>query len=580
MRAYLRTTLFLVLFPLLLASCNGDKPGAPNFTITLQPQVLELLIGEPGSLTVKLSRSGGFAGAVTVTLAGETTGLAYDPITISDTESEGTLTIVAQDGATIGTSFPVVKATGGGLERLETLTLRLSVPKAEVTSVSIEDNEGSKQVRQGAGSVNLSVTGRHLERVTGITLGELAVAFTASEDGTTLMVSAAIPHGAPLGNKTLMLTTAGGTTTVPEALVVTPITAGPAGDDVVGQGTPQRPYRSLKTALAVWREGDTVYLQNGLYSAASGEQWPSQSGTPPTVLPGPNVPAGAVIMGESATEVVLEGSGGGSAGLAFAGDASVSNLTLRGFARAVLANTGTVTLEAIRVLESGDGLFAYGNVTLSGNASELAANTNGLVSSAGAVVTLEETAVYDNAEAGIILNQAPSVTLRRVQLHRNQTGIRASGDAALTIENSAIFNHTDSGLRAEGNARVRLQASEVHNNTRFGLVFSGAELTLRGTKVYANLEGGAGVYIEGDPSKVDLGTLSEPGLNEIYDNLGVQLLDARPDRQEPNLVFITLSETRLNGLLLEPGVYLAEGTPYFNVPYFAILGVNNGIRVY
>lgn len=45
-------------------------------------------------------------------------------------------------------------------------------------------------------------------------------------------------------------------------------------------------------------------------------------------------------------------------------------------------------------------------------------------------------------------------------------------------------------------------------------------------------------------------------------------------------MFITLSETRLNGLLLEPGAYLAEGTPYFNVPYFAILGVNNGIRVY
>jgi hypothetical protein len=62
----------------------------------------------------------------------------------------------------------------------------------------------------------------------------------------------------------------------------------------------------------------------------------------------------------------------------------------------------------------------------------------------------------------------------------------------------------------------------------------------------------------------------------------VQLLDARPDREEPNLVFITLSETRLNSLLLEPGTDVAEGAPFptLNEAYLSILGVNNGIRVY
>lgn len=577
MKGYLYTALLALL---LVTSCNGDKQGVPNLTIRLEPQVLELLVGEPGSLTVRLSRSGGFAGAVTVTLAGETAGLVYEPITIDGTESEGALTIVAQDGATLGTSFPVVKATADGLERSETLTLHISVPKAGVTSVVVEGNEGSKQVRQGTGSLTVSVMGRHLKRVTGVTLGELAVAFSASEDGTTLRIDADVPHGASLGGKALTLVTTGGETVIPEALIVTPITAGPSGDDLTGKGTLERPYRSLKTALAIWRKGDTVYLLDGLYNAASGEQWPTQSGTPPTVLPGPNVPAGAVIVGESAAGVVLEGPDGESAGLAFAGDASVMSLTLRGFARAMLASTGTVTLEGVRVLESGDGIFAYGNVTLSVNASELAANTSGLVASAGAVATLEETAVYDNAEVGLALNQAPSVTLRRVQVYRNQTGIRLTGDATLTLEDSAVFGHADSGLVAEGNARVSLQASEVYNNTPFGIVFGGDALTLRGSKVYANLEGGAGLYVEGNPTKVDLGTLSEPGQNELYDNTGVQLLDARPDRDEPNLVFITLSETRLNGLLPAPGAYVAEGTPYFNEPYFSILGVNNGIWVY
>jgi hypothetical protein len=576
-KRHLYTTLFVLLF---VASCNGDRQGAPSFSIRLEPQVLELLIGEVGSLTVSVSRSGGFSAPVTVTLAGETAGLAYDPVTIDDTESEGTLTILAQDGATLGTSFPVVVATGGGLERTETLTLRLSAPKAEVTSVVVESHEGSKQVRQGAGNVTLSVTGKHLKRVTGVTLGELAVTFVASEDGTSLSLSAAVPHGTSPGAKSLTLSTAGGDTSVAEALIVTPITAGPAGDDVEGKGTLERPYRSLKTALAVWREGDTVYLLNGSYSATTGERWPEQSGTPPALTPGPNVPVGAIIRGESVLGVILEGPGDASVGLAFAGDAAVSNLTLQNFSRAILANTGTVTLESIRVLESGDGIFAYGNVTLGVSASELAGNVNGFVASAGALVTFEDVAVYDNTEVGLALSQAPSVTLRRTQVYHNQTGIRATGDATVMLVESAVFEHVDSGLVAEDDARVNLQASEVHDNSPFGLVFGGNTLTLRSSKVYANTEGGAGVYIEGEPSKVDLGTLSEPGLNDIYDNTGVQLLDARPDREELNLIFITLSETRLNGVFPEPGIYVAEGGPYFNNPYFTILGVGNGIQVY
>lgn len=135
-------------------------------------------------------------------------------------------------------------------------------------------------------------------------------------------------------------------------------------------------------------------------------------------------------------------------------------------------------------------------------------------------------------------------------MHGNQTGIRAADDATVTL------------------------------NVPFGLVFGGEALTLRKSKVYANTEGSAGLYLEGEPSQVDLGTLSEAGLNELYDNTGVQLLDARPGREELNLVLITLSETRLQGVMPEPGTYLAEGAPYFNEPYFSILGVGNGIRVY
>jgi hypothetical protein len=36
----------------------------------------------------------------------------------------------------------------------------------------------------------------------------------------------------------------------------------------------------------------------------------------------------------------------------------------------------------------------------------------------------------------------------------------------------------------------------------------------------------------------------------------------------------------LNGLRLEPGTDVAEDAPYFNEPYYAILDMWNGIRVY
>lgn len=174
---------FGLLLALALASCKGAKQAEPSFSLRLQPQALELLSGEAGSLKVSVSRSGGFAAPVTVTPAGETDGLAYDPLTLGATESKGILTLVAQDGAVLGTSLPVVVATGSGLPRRETLTLRLSAPTAEVTDVVIVGGEGSKQVWQGSGSVRVTVTGRHLVRVTAVSLDELALTFTASELG-------------------------------------------------------------------------------------------------------------------------------------------------------------------------------------------------------------------------------------------------------------------------------------------------------------------------------------------------------------------------------------------------------------
>jgi hypothetical protein len=116
--------LFIVtlgVFTLGLVACSETKKSAPDFTITLQPSVLDLRVTDTASVRIVVNRSEGFAEPVTITLEGETTGLEIEPLTIST--NEGTLKFRVTDAAKIGTSSPAVKALAGSSPRTETLTL-------------------------------------------------------------------------------------------------------------------------------------------------------------------------------------------------------------------------------------------------------------------------------------------------------------------------------------------------------------------------------------------------------------------------------------------------------------------------
>lgn len=571
------------LFPLLiglLAACSGSPaPPEKTFSIRLEPAVLSLRITETGSVKVIVSRSGGFAEAVTVTLGGENAGLEAAPLTIN--ANEGTLSIRVTDAAKIGTSFPLVKATSGSISKSETLTLRVAKAVAEASKISVKDNAGSAQVRQGFGEVTLEVEGKNLERITAFKLGDLEVSLLPGGTSTRLELAAKVPHGANPGAKALVLSADGGDTTFPSALVVTAITSGPAGNDSTGAGTTDKPYRTLKKALSLTGPGDTVRLLNGTYSASSGETWPSFGATVT-----PNIPAAVKVEGESRDGVVLEGPGPASktVGLAFSDDSGAKTLTVRGFTAGFLVGSGNVTLEDVLASGNGLGLGVQGGSTKASRA-EFKGNESGILHTGAAILELTGGSAHDNSNNGVVIGEkALKLQAQDFEVFANTVGIFAGGQAGVTLERVRVHDNRDHGVRVGEQATLSLGASELYKNAQAGLWFAGKRLVVRGTTIRENEA--FGLYVEGSPEDVDLGNFTEPGGNDLHGNgpngTGDQILDVRSDRAtlgDPES--FTLSATKLNGTTPAADVYPGDGKwPYLNAPYFSILGTNNLIRVY
>lgn len=573
--------LFLLLIGLLAACGSKGTPPEPTFSIRLEPAVLSLRVAETGSVKVIVSRSGGFAEAVTVTLGGENTGLSADPLSIPAASSEGTLTLRVGDAAKIGTSFPVVQAKAGSISKSETLTLRVAKAVAEATKVSVKDNTGSSQVRQGFGEVTLEIEGKNLERMTAFKLGDLEVSLLPGRTASKIELQVKVPHGTNPGAKALVLTAEGGDTTFPSALTVTPITAGPAGNDSTGAGTTDKPYRSLKKALSLAQPGDTVWLLNGTYNTSSGETWPSFG-----VAVTPNVPPAVKVEGESRDGVVLEGPGTASktVGLALSDDSGAKTLTVRGFTAGLLVGSGNVTLEGVLASGNGVGLGIQGGSTKA-SAAEFKSNETGILLTGQAILELSRSSSHDNTDKGVVVGEkALKLQAQDFEVFSNAIGIFAGGQAEVRLERVKVHHNRDHGLQVGEQATLSLSGSELYQNAQAGVWFAGKRLVMRGSTIRDNEA--FGLYVQGSPEDVDLGNFTEPGNNDLHGNgpngTGDQILDVRSERAtlgDPES--FTLSATKLNGTTPSADVYPGDGKwPYLNAPYFSILGTNNLIRVY
>ena len=196
-----------------LAACSSGGTTDPNgpvaaFTLVVAPSTITIDQGATGNLTITVSRSGGFAGAVQVTAEGLPTGVTASPLTIAGGSTSGMLTLTAAAGAVVGgPSAVTIRATASGLDpRTATLTLSVNEVLVPTPAFSLSVNPTTLSVQQGAsgqatvtiarsggfsGAVTLSATGLP----TGVTAGFNPTAPTATTSTLTFQVGATAPQG-------------------------------------------------------------------------------------------------------------------------------------------------------------------------------------------------------------------------------------------------------------------------------------------------------------------------------------------------------------------------------------------------
>lgn len=206
--------------PMILATaCSGgggdDGTGPdPAFTMSVSPSSLTLTPGSPfvaadaqgaivamdasGNVTVNVTRTGGFEGAVTVTVEGLPSGVTASSLTIAAGSNSGSLTITAGGTAAASSGSITIRGSAAGLTA-RTATVSLTVTQATIPAISIAASPNALTIARGASAnttVNINRT-----NFTG------AVAFTFS--GGVLNIGGQFSPASTTGNSTQMTVSVG-----------------------------------------------------------------------------------------------------------------------------------------------------------------------------------------------------------------------------------------------------------------------------------------------------------------------------------------------------------------------------------
>ena len=236
--------------------CGGDGNGGPmdpgpdptpTISITLSPTTLTLDQGtaaaeqtapSAGTITVNLTRGGGYTGAVAATLQGAPTGVSASAVTIASGSTSGTLTIEVAATANPGTNNITVQATGSGVSAASA-TFSLTVNELPQPGFSIALNPASVSLEQGkTTTTNLTVTrtngfaGEVALVASGVPTG-LTVSFNpASVGGDASLVTVVAASGLAVGTYSVTIT--GSSTGLPDATasLAVEVTASTGGQTV------------------------------------------------------------------------------------------------------------------------------------------------------------------------------------------------------------------------------------------------------------------------------------------------------------------------------------------------------------
>jgi hypothetical protein len=549
----------------LLTACPGGKSVTGTLVVTIQ--------GLPAGLEAAATVSGPGGFSETLTASGTLENLSPGSYTVSASAvSQGTESY----SATVSGS-PATVTPGG--------TATVSVSYAQnnpnpdpdpdpapdpdaptISSVSLQGYGASTQVRQGP-NVIVEITGTNLSGITFAKLGDINGVVQANNP-ISAAVAFTIPHATELGPKTLSLTADLGVATLDDAVTITATTAGPAGNDATGKGTPDSPFRSLNKAVSVVEAGDSILLLDGEYSEANGEVWPVTL-------------EDLVLMGESRDGTVLIGPGSGQDGLDLRGVSQVGNLTVTGFRVGLRATNGTLNLEGVSSKgHEFDGLLTSGGggtvetLTISGSSFRQNGRDGIRVQVGIDELVITDSDISENGEQGLLAAGSVQLTISTTSFgSNNQRGIFLSGSAKLTLSQSTVVTNNADGIQAIGTSDLFLNNVMVQGSLLNGIDRAGTgRLELRNSQIINNAQDG--LRIRNSPV-VNLGDALETGNNTIAAGFaqGDLIADDRAANSVPKIIAYGV---QLGDLDPAPtGSHNGPGAS--NTPYWRITNVGNVI---
>ena len=477
----LRRLVTVMLAAATAAACSGDDDGgtepAPTIDIALSSPTLSVPQGASGTVTVTLTRTGGFTGDVAIAVDGLPTGvtMAAAPQTLGTSAASSVITITAGATATPAVTNLTVRASGAGVTA-KTASLALTVTAAPAQGYTLAVAPATSTVPQG-GNVTVNVT---LTRTGGFA-GAVGLAVTGLPTGVTPVFN---PQSIPgtSSTATITLTAAanaavGGPTTVTVTSTATGQTDKTATFQLTVTAAPASGFTlSLAPTTVSVQQGGTATstvtisrtsgfagavtltatgLPNGV-TAAFDPAAPTTNTSTLTLTAAANAPVGGP------TTVTVRGNATGNTEQTAALAVNVT---------AVTGGSGNTTWEFCTVAETPlwmaiqDGSGTWTRVTPTGTKFQF-----NITQAKAAVAFVSSTTSASVTSSGFA--RRTSSELHQAMLLRNRRVTRASAYASNALVDGfglSIYYGTQAELNAQGTGRCLPGAGKTVNGTVAGL---------------------------------------------------------------------------------------------------------------
>jgi hypothetical protein len=386
--------------------------------------------------------------------------------------------------------------------------LSYDAPALLVDGVTVTPSPSARQ-----GQINLTLT---INRAAGglataglFDMGDLTVRPQTGSSDFSLILKVSVPHGAPLGKRTLRFATSGGVVTVADAVEVTAITAGPSGDDA-NAGSTLSPFLTFKQAILVADVGDTIRLMDGTYNAKGGETW------------GYVIPDRLTVVGDSTANTIIDGVGATSNpnGFNASTNLTLKTLTLQHFYYGIDMKQPSSTLSLQDVILGGNGSYGiYVEQTATGSTVNVTGK-NGLIDQPGqaAIAVYNAPSVTVNVAdatlqggyhviyfasncSGSALNLSGATIKQLANDSAVYLGVYSNPTATTaTIDKATIIGNVNDG---DAKGSMTITGSTITQKYGNGIDFSGASLTIADTSI-AMAASNDGIYFNGPNATMSL----------------------------------------------------------------------------